>query len=96
MTELHESIGLCFTGRMNRLVNSLAGIVDGIKVSFSVAEQLQLESSKIIERLNNKKITFAAARLEMLDLFNDDEVKLDISLIALKEDYISALDDFKE
>ena len=96
MTELHESIGLCFTGRMNRLVNSLAGIVDGIKVSFSVAEQLQLESSKIIERLNNKTITFAAARLEMLNLFNDDEVKLDISLIALKEAYISALDDFKE
>ena len=92
--ELTEAMGLCFTGRMNRLVNSLSGIVEGIKVSFSIEEQIQLESQKIIERLNTKTITLEKAKEEMLEIFNDEDIKKDPQLMRLKEDYVNALDDF--
>ena len=95
-TELQESIGLCFTGRMNRTVNSLVGFIDGVKVSFSIEEQIQLESSEIIKRLNSKTITFEQATLEMLNIFNDEEIKNDTRLIQLKDAYIDALNDLKE
>jgi hypothetical protein len=54
-TELTDSIGYCFTGRINRMVNSLVGIIDGIKVSFSYKEQIMIESQMIIKRINRKK-----------------------------------------
>jgi len=92
--ELTEAIGMCFTGRMNRLVNSLSGIVEGVKVSFSIEEQIQLESQKIIERLNNKTITLEKAKEEMVEIFNDEEIKNDPQLMHLKEDYVNALEDF--
>ena len=94
--ELTEALGMCFTGRMNRLVNSLSGIVDGIKVSFSIEEQIQLESQQIIERLTNKTITLEKAKEEMLEIFNDEEIKNDPQLMRLKEDYVNALDDFAD
>ena len=89
--ELTEAIGMCFTGRMNRLVNSLSGIVEGIKVSFSIEEQIQLESQKIIERLTNETITPEQAKIDMEEIFNDEEIKNDPRLMKLKEDYIEAL-----
>ena len=94
--ELTEALGMCFTGRMNRLVNSLSGIVDGNKVSFSIEEQIQLESQQIIERLTNKTITLEKAKEEMLEIFNDEEIKNDPQLMRLKEDYVNALDDFAD
>uniref|UniRef100_A0A6C0HG64 Uncharacterized protein n=1 Tax=viral metagenome TaxID=1070528 RepID=A0A6C0HG64_9ZZZZ len=92
--ELTEALGLCFTGRINRLVNSLSGIVEGIKVSFSIEEQIQLESQKIIERLTQKTITLEKAKEEMVEIFNDEEIKNDDSLMRLKNDYVNALEDF--
>jgi len=92
--ELTEAIGLCFTGRMNRLVNSLSGIVEGVKVSFSIEEQIQLESQQIIKRLTDKTITLEKAKEEMLEIFNDEEIKNDPQLMRMKEDYVNALDDF--
>ena len=94
--ELTEAMGLCFTGRMNRLVNSLSGIVEGIKVSFSIEEQIQLESQKIIERLTSKTITLEKAKEEMLEIFNDEDIKKDETLMRLKEDYVNALADFAD
>jgi hypothetical protein len=94
--ELTEAMGLCFTGRMNRLVNSLSGIVEGIKVSFSIEEQIQLESQKIIERLTEKTITLEKAKEEMLEIFNDEDITIDPGLMRLKEDYVNALDEFAD
>jgi len=94
--ELTEAMGLCFTGRMNRLVNSLSGIVEGIKVSFSIEEQIQLESQQIIKRLTQKTITLEKAKEEMVEIFNDEEIKNDDSLMRLKNDYVNALDDFAD
>ena len=53
--ELKDSIGLCFTGRINRLVNALVGFVEGIQVSLSVREEIQMKISMIIKRLTEKK-----------------------------------------
>jgi hypothetical protein len=94
--ELTEAMGMCFTGRMNRLVNSLSGIVEGIKVSFSIEEQIQLESQKIIERLTEKTITLEKAKEEMLEIFNDEDIKKDTQLMQLKEAYVNALEDFSD
>jgi len=95
-TELTDSIGYCFTGRVNRMVNSLVGIVDGIKVSFSHKEQLLIESQMIIKRLMNKKITFEKAQEEMKEIFNDDEVRKDPLLVGLEKVYIESLQDYLE
>jgi regulator of replication initiation timing len=94
--ELMEAMGMCFTGRINRLVNSLSGIVEGIKVSFSIEEQIQLESQQIIKRLNDKTITLEKAKEEMEEIFNDEDIVADPQLMKLKEDYIIALEDFAD
>lgn len=92
--ELTEAMGMCFTGRINRLVNSLSGIVEGIKVSFSIEEQIQLESQQIIKRLNDKTITLEKAKKEMEEIFNNEDIVADPQLMKLKGDYIIALEDF--
>uniref|UniRef100_A0A6C0H6H2 Uncharacterized protein n=1 Tax=viral metagenome TaxID=1070528 RepID=A0A6C0H6H2_9ZZZZ len=51
-TELYDSIGYCFTGRMNRLVNVLVTYIDGIQVSISKKEEIQINIEKIIHNLN--------------------------------------------
>ena len=95
-TELTESIGYCFTGRVNRMVNSLVGIIDGIKVSFSHKEQLLIESQMIIKRLMDKKITFEKAQEEMKEIFNDNEIRKDPLLVGLEKVYIESLQDYFE
>lgn len=52
ITNIKDAYNLCFTGKYNRLINSLVGIVDGVKVGFSESEELQLEFGKLFERLN--------------------------------------------
>ena len=94
--ELTDSIGFCFTGRVNRMVNSLVGCVDGVKVSFSYKEQILIESQMIIKRLVDKKITFEKAKEEMREIFNDDEIRKDPLLVELEEVYIESLNDYNE
>ena len=94
--ELTDSIGYCFTGRVNRMVNSLVGCIDGIKVSFSYKEQILIESQMIIKRLVDKKITFEKAQEEMKEIFNDDEVRKDPLLVELEAVYIESLADYNE
>lgn len=61
-TEIKEGSILCFTGKYNRLVNSMVGIIEGVLVGFSKSEELQLEFGKLIERFNkDKEYTFDKA-----------------------------------
>lgn len=94
--ELTDSIGFCFTGRINRMVNSLVGSVEGVKVSFSMMEQIQLESQMIIKRLISKNITFETAKTEMKEIFNDEVIKNDPALSSLEIPYVESLDDYYE
>jgi hypothetical protein len=57
ITELEESDKVCFTGKYNRLINSLVGILEGVNVGISSKEEIQLEFGKIMERLNKNKET---------------------------------------
>ena len=52
--ELSEGANMCFTGKYNRLVNSLCGLVDGIKVGISESEELQIEFGRLIAKLTNQ------------------------------------------
>jgi hypothetical protein len=85
-TELIDGHKLCFTGRYNRLLNSIVGIIDGVQVGFSENEQLQLEFGIIIQKFNlekenpkeNRKYTFDnlyCDAKDILDLVKDENVK---------------------
>ena len=52
-TEIEDGSKMCFTGKYNRLINSMVGIIEGVEVGFSEGEELQLEFGKIIQRFNN-------------------------------------------
>jgi uncharacterized protein YebE (UPF0316 family) len=60
-TEIGDSVLLCFTGKYNRLINSMVGIIEGVQVGFSQNEELQLEFGKIMEKFNTKEYTFEEA-----------------------------------
>ena len=53
IVELNDGKGMCFTGVYNRLINSVVGIIEGVQVGLSEAEELQLEIGKIITNLND-------------------------------------------
>lgn len=90
--ELNDSIGLCFTGRINRMVNALVGFIDGIQIGLSVKEETQMRISMIVKRLMDKKIKKEEARKEMEELFeglgkesNITENYKQANLLALEE-----------
>ena len=94
--ELNDSIGMCFTGRLNRLVNSLVGFIDGITVGISVKEQLQLEIGKIIAKLSKKEMDYDTASKEISNLFEDPDVKEDETVTSYyKQAWLDALEDYK-
>jgi hypothetical protein len=53
--EMEDGLKMCFTGKYNRLINSMVGIIEGVQVGFSEGEELQLEFGKLIQRFNNDK-----------------------------------------
>ena len=55
--EVAESRGMCFTGRVTRLINALQGVVPGVHVGVSAREALQARASSVMARL-----TAAAAK----------------------------------
>ena len=95
--ELNSSVGMCFTGRINRLVNALVGFVDEITVGISIKEQLQLEIGKIIAKLSKKEINYDDAVKEITILFEEPDVKEDKTVTSYyKQAWLDALDDYKE
>jgi len=53
--ELEDGIGMCFTGRATRLLNSLQGIIEGIHIGVSEREALQARIATIIQRSRGSK-----------------------------------------
>jgi hypothetical protein len=94
--EINDSIGMCFTGRLNRLVNSLIGFIDGIVVGISIKEQLQLEINKILGELTSNKIDYDTCKKHITDLFENPDVKEDPEITDYyKNAWLDALEDYK-
>ena len=92
--ELLDSIGFCFTGIMNRLVNSLVGFIDGVNVGISVKEEIQLSMQQIINKLINKKIEYIDAMREVEGVFKDIPKDENITE-EYKNVWIEALKDYE-
>jgi hypothetical protein len=95
ITELRDSIGLCFTGRINRMVNALVGFVDGIMIGLSEKEEIQMKISIIIKQLMDKKINKETAKEKMTEMFSHVGEKENIS-DNYKQANLSALDDYDD
>ena len=94
--ELTSSIGVCFTGRFNRLVNSLIGFIDGITVGISIKEQLQMEIGKIMAKLGTNELTYKECYDAISKLFEDPDVKEDETITSYyKQSWLDALEDYK-
>lgn len=94
--ELESSKDVCFTGRINRLVNSLVGFIDGVNVGISLKEQLQLEIGKIIAKLGKGEISYKDCKKTITELFDDADVKEDETITSYyKQSWLDALDDYK-
>jgi hypothetical protein len=93
--ELSDSIGLCFLGRINRMVNSLIGFVDGIFIGLSVKEEVQMKIEIIVNKLIAEKIKKKEAIAEMTELFKDVGEKDNITE-DFKRANIDALQDFDD
>lgn len=94
--ELSASVGFCFLGRFNRLVNALVGFVDGIMVGISIKEQLQLEIGKMIAKLGLGEIGYEECYRNIVELFEDVDVKEDETITSYyKQSWLDALDDYK-
>ncbi len=88
-TEVEESLGYCFTGRINRLVNSLTGIVDGIGITISTKEEVQNEINLVIKKLSENKINKEKALEEFEQIFEGRDLEENY-----KNAWIEALQDY--
>jgi hypothetical protein len=93
--ELTDSIGLCFLGRINRMVNSLMGFVDGIQIGLSVKEEIQMKIELIIKNIMNKKIKKKEAISQMKILFEKVGEEDNITE-NFKQANLIALEDFDD
>jgi hypothetical protein len=106
-TELLDSIDYCFTGRMNRLVNVLVGFIDGVHVSISRKEEIQLSIDKVIRKLpllskhakEEQRKLFASYIKDVDEIFNyennDPENKDDYISPEYKQTWIDAILDYQ-
>ena len=84
--EITDSINMCFTGKMNRIVNSLVGFLECVNIGISSAEQLQLNVQRIVKRVVDSKLTYNDGICEIKDLFiNDTKNEKESWLDAFKD-----------
>jgi hypothetical protein len=87
--EIHDSFTYCFTGRINRLVNTLSGFVEGIKVTISEKEEVQNEIAIIIRNFGEKNISKENALKKINEVFNGRNLDE-----KYKKSWIDALEDY--
>ena len=99
-SEIADSIGKCFTGRMNRLVNVLVGYVDGVVVSISLKEEIQMSIQRLMNKFSQGRVDYKTAKDEMMYILNqpyDVDPNDTNSIISdeYKQSWIIALQDYR-
>jgi len=78
--ELMDSVGYCFTGKVNRLINSMVGFIPGVKVSISYKEEIQMSIQRILTKFmecinshskHNIRTNYQHTMYEISELFCD-------------------------
>jgi hypothetical protein len=85
---------MCFMGRMNRLVNSMVGIVENVQVGLSTREEIDLEIQALLKKFTSKNISLDECKKLMNELF--ETVELHIIPKNIQQSYIDALDDYED
>ena len=70
--EIKDSINMCFTGKINRIVNSLTGILECVTIGISTREQIQLNIQRIVQKVVDNKLDYADGLCEIKELFIND------------------------
>jgi len=71
-SEMDDSVGKCFTGCVNRLINVLVGYVDGVIVSISLKEELQMSIQRLMDKFIKKERNFKQTKEEIVQLLKQD------------------------
>jgi hypothetical protein len=90
--ELDDGCGMCFTGRITRLVSVLQGFVDGVAIAVSPRERLQSRIAAIMARLRKNRGLKAELRLELEAVLDDGEAVLHL-LEGEREAWLDAFED---
>ena len=73
--EIKDSIGYCFTGKMNRLVNAVSGTLEGVSVKISGKEEIQIHMQKLVKKIGEQDVItpayFSQIMKETRDMFRD-------------------------
>lgn len=109
--EIDESNGVCFVGRINRLVNSLSGILSGVVVGVSRKEAIQQSISHLmtvfIKKFTEcgddnglKKILYIKTRADMENIMDYDSAgnapdHPEHISFEYKQSWIAGLNDYK-
>jgi hypothetical protein len=80
---------MCFTGRINRLINSTIGFIDGVQIGLSETEQISMEIESLIRQLTAGNITKAKCKEDMEAILDPSTLHADA-----KRAYLDALDDY--
>ena len=99
-SEMDDSVGKCFTGCLNRLINVLVGYVDGVIVSISLKEELQMSIQRLMDKFIKKERNFKQTKEEMVQLLNQDyEIDKDDPNNYISQEYkatwLYALQDYR-
>jgi len=87
--EIEDSFGYCFTGRINRLINSLTGFIDDIGITISVKEEVQNEINLVIKKFVEKTVNKEEALKEFEKIFEGRYLEENY-----KKSWIEALEDY--
>lgn len=79
MIEIDDGKHVCFTGKYNRLLNTVVGIINGVRIGISEGEELQLEFSVLVKKIQantgNEMYTFSMAYCEAQEILKTVESK---------------------
>lgn len=85
--EVKDSINMCFTGGINRIVNSLTGILECVSIGISTKEQTQLNVQRIVKKVVENKLEYIDALCEIKNLFTNDSDDESKSWLEAFKDY---------